>query len=99
MPRPTAEELHMDNSVPRVQLKRVNPFMGLMIDAQTWSDSHDYHRQAEQAHALALHGWGIASGLEVDAAEPADRSVWIRPGVALDPEGRLIIVAQPFRYQ
>ena len=89
----------MDNSVPRIQLKRVNPFMGLMIDAQTWLDSHDYHRYAEQAHSLALHGWGIVSGLEVDATDPPDRAVWIRPGVAIDPEGRLIIVAQPFRYQ
>jgi len=89
----------MDNAVPRVQLKRVNPFMGLMIDAQTWGDSHDYHRYADYAHALAMHGWGIVSGLEVDPAEPADRSVWIRPGVAVDPEGRIIIVAQPFRYQ
>jgi hypothetical protein len=89
----------MDNSVPRIQLKRVNPFMGLMIDAQTWGDSHEYHRLAAQAHGLALHGWGIVAGLEVDAAEPADRSVWIRPGVAVDPDGRLILVAQPFRYQ
>ncbi|MDQ3928727.1 MAG: DUF4159 domain-containing protein [Chloroflexota bacterium] len=89
----------MDNSVPRVQLKRVNPFMGLMIDATTWGDSHDYHRQSGQAHALVMHGWGIVTGLEVDAADPADRSVWIRPGVAVDPEGKLIIVAQPFRYQ
>src|SRR5215210_7472511 len=89
----------MDNAVPRIQLKRVNPFMGLMIDAQTWLDSHDYHRYAEQAHSLALHGWGIVSGLEVDATDPIDRSVWIRPGVAVDPEGKLIIVAQPFRYQ
>jgi hypothetical protein len=89
----------MDNTVPRVQLKRVNPFMGLMIDAQTWGDSHDYHRLVNQAHHLAMHGWGIVTGLEVDAADPADRSVWIRPGVAIDPEGRLIIVSQPFRYQ
>jgi hypothetical protein len=88
----------MDDAVPRVQLKRVDPFLGLMIDAETWRDSHDYHRHAEYAHALALHGWGIVSGLDVDPADPADRSVWIRPGVALDPEGRLIIVAQPFRY-
>ena len=89
----------MDDAVPRVQLKRVDPFLGLMIDADTWRDSHDYHRQAEQAHALALHGWGIVAGLEVDASDPADRAVSIRPGVAIDPEGRLIIVAQPYRYQ
>jgi Domain of unknown function (DUF4159) len=88
----------MESSVPRVQLKRVNPFMGLMIDAKTWLDAHDYHRHASQAHTLAMHGWGIVAGLEVEAAEPPDRSVWIRPGVAVDPEGRIIIVAQPFRY-
>jgi len=89
----------MDNAVPRVQLKRVNPFMGLMIDAQTWGDSHDYHRMVSQTHTLSMHGWGIVTGLEVDATNPADRAVWIRPGVAIDPEGRMIIVAQPFRYQ
>ncbi len=89
----------MDNAVPRMQLKRVNPFMGLMIDAQTWGDSHDYHRMVGQVHALALHGWGIVTGLEVDATTPNERAVWIRPGVAIDPEGRMIIVAQPFRYQ
>src|SRR5437879_5397694 len=89
----------MDNSVPRVQLKRVNPFMGLMIDAQTWGDSHDYHRMASAAHVLAMHGWGIVTGLEIDASDPAERAIWIRPGVAVDPDGRLIIVSQPFRYQ
>ena len=89
----------MDSAVPRVQLKRVNPFMGLMIDVQTWLDAHDYHRNAFSAHTLAMHGWGIVAGLEVEANDPADRSVWIRPGVAVDPEGRIILVAQPFRYQ
>lgn len=89
----------MDNAVPRVQLKRVNPFMGLMIDAQTWVDAHDYHRNVSGAQMLAMHGWGIVAGLEVEANDPADRSVWIRPGVAVDPEGRLILVTQPFRYQ
>jgi hypothetical protein len=89
----------MDSNVPRVQLKRVNPFMGLMIDAQTWADSHDYHRTAEQVHHLTMHGWGIVSGLEVEAANPPARSVWIRPGVAVDSDGRLIIVSQPHHYQ
>ncbi len=89
----------MDDAVPRVQLKRVDPFYGLLIDADTWRDSHEYHRQAEQAHGLALHGWGIVAGLEVEEADPPDRSVWIRPGVAIDPAGRLILVAQPFRYK
>ena len=89
----------MDDAVPRVQLKRVDPFLGLMIDTETWRDSHDYHRQAGHAHTLALHGWGVVAGLDVEPADPPDRSVWIRPGVAVDPEGRLIIVAQPVRYQ
>lgn len=89
----------MDNAVPRVQLKRVNPFMGLMVDVQTWLDAHDYHRSASGAHTLAMHGWGIVAGLEVEANDPADRSLWIRPGIAVDPDGRLILVTQPFRYQ
>ena len=81
----------MDDAVPRLQLKRVDPFYGLLIDADTWRDSHEYHRQAEQAHGLALHGWGIVAGLEVEEADPPDRSVWIRPGVAIEKSFRLYV--------
>ena len=86
------------NGIPSGQLKRVNPFQGLMIDADTWRDAHDYHRLHQQRHGLLLHGWGIVSGLEVRPHDPPDRSLEIGAGVAVDAEGRLMVVAQPTRY-
>ena len=41
------------------QLRRVNPYPGLMIDADVWRDAHEYHRDVLRLHHLALHGWGI----------------------------------------
>lgn len=86
------------NGLPSSQLKRVDPFQGLMIDADTWRDAHDYHRLHQQRHAVLLHGWGIVRGLEVHPNDPVDRSVRIAPGVAVDPDGRLMVVDQPIHY-
>lgn len=85
--------------VTRFQLKRENPFPGMMIDADTWRDAHRYHRDAQRLHLLAFHRPGIVGGLEVTQHDPPDHSVVIQPGLAADPEGNIIIVAQPQRYQ
>ena len=82
----------------RFQLKRVNPLDGLMIDAATWRDAHDYHRNHQRLHNLAAHGSGIVLGLDVVANSPPDGSVVINPGLAIDPEGNALIVAQSQRY-
>jgi hypothetical protein len=81
------------------QLKRVNPFQGLVIDADTWQDAHNYHRDQQRLHLLTFHGTGIVQGLEVAANSPPDLSVIIHPGIAVDPEGNIIIVPQNQRYQ
>ena len=80
-------------------VKRVEPFQGLMIDAGVWRDAHDYHRRHQQLHALLLHGTGIVRGLEVEPTPKPGRGLIIQPGVALDPEGRLIVVPQALTYQ
>lgn len=82
----------------RFQLKRVNPLEGLMIDAAAWRDAHDYHRSHQRLHNLTAHGSGIVVGLEVVANSPPDGSVIIKPGLAIDPEGNVLVVAQPQRY-
>ena len=69
------------------QLKRANPFPGLMIDVDTWQDAHNYHRDQQRLHIMAFHQTGILGGLEVNANNPPDLSVTIRPGMAIDPDG------------
>lgn len=83
----------------KFRLKRVNPFQGLVIDADTWQDAHAYHRDQQRLHLLAFHSCGIVDGLEVTAGNPPDLSVNIGPGLAIDPEGNVIIVPQTQRYR
>jgi hypothetical protein len=87
------------NGIPQLQFRRVNPYQGLMIDAAVWQDAHEYHRNQMRLHHLALHGWGIVQGLEIDVA--ADNALTIRPGVAIDPNGNFVIVNQatPFHVE
>jgi len=83
----------------KFQLKRVNPFQGLVIDSDTWRDAHNYHRDQQRLHTLVFHKVGIVGGLEVAANNPTDLSVNIHPGIAIDPEGNVIIVPQTQRYR
>ena len=48
----------------KFQLKRINPFQGLVIDADTWKDAHDYHRDQQRLHLLTFHKTGVIEGLE-----------------------------------
>ena len=83
----------------KLQLKRVNAFQGLVIDVDIWQDAHEYHRNQQKLHLLAFHSTGIVQGLRVVGNNPPDLSVTIEPGVAVDPEGNVIIVPQAQRYQ
>ena len=83
----------------KLQLKKVNPFQGLIIDADTWRDAHNYHRDQQRLHVLAFHGTGIVQGLEVNAASPPDSSVVVSPGMGIDPDGNVIVVGQKQRYR
>ena len=83
----------------KFQLKKVNPFQGLVIDADTWRDAHNYHRDQQRLHTLIFHKTGIVEGLEVTANNPPDLSVSIHPGIAIEPEGNTIIVPQKQNYK
>lgn len=82
----------------RFQLKRVNPFRGLVVDAPTWAEAHGYHRDLTRLHNLALHRPGIIAGLEVNPFEPPDRSVIIHPGVGVDADGNVVVISERQRY-
>jgi hypothetical protein len=78
--------------------RRVSPFDGMAVTAGIWEEAHEYHRQRQRLHALFSHGPGIVTGLEVIASEPPDSFVTIQPGVAIDPLGRTIVLAEPTAY-
>ncbi len=80
---------------PRGRFLRINPFRGLLIDERTWGEAHEYHRAQMRFHLLELHGVGIAQGLEVAAVQPPEMNVIVRPGVAIDPTGRLLVLTEP----
>jgi hypothetical protein len=82
----------------RFQFKRVNPFQGLVLDADTWKDEQDYHRNQQKLHTLAFHGTGVVEGLEVKANQPPDFSLIISPGMAIDTEGNAIVVPKSQHY-
>ncbi|MFD4669927.1 hypothetical protein ACFWNN_09340 [Lentzea sp. NPDC058450] len=56
-------------------------------------DVERYVQPLLRAHASSLHGRGVASGLEVTAAAGATE-VTVAPGVAVDVEGRHVVVAE-----
>ena len=77
--------------------RRINAHRGLVIDVPRWVEAHEYHRIQLARHGMAMHSPGIISGLEVTECHPPAGSVLVNPGAALDPEGRLIVVAEPHR--
>ena len=75
--------------------KRIKAIDGMAVTADVWEESHEYHRQHLRLHALLQHGTGVIAGMEVIASEPADGSVYILPGIALDSIGQIIAVPEP----
>ncbi|HWO72522.1 MAG TPA: hypothetical protein VNN21_03100, partial [Dehalococcoidia bacterium] len=73
---------------------RVHPFTGLVVDVDTWATAHDYHCRHQQLHLLALHGAGVAYGLDVLPTDPPSDTVVVEPGVAIDEFGNVVIVPE-----
>jgi hypothetical protein len=73
----------------------VDPFNELPIDADVWRESHGQHSSHRLLHAVAAHRPGIVYGLEVLPSSSQDRTVVVAPGVAIDREGRTILLSEP----
>jgi hypothetical protein len=78
--------------------KRIRAVDGMAVTADVWEEAHDYHRQLNRLHTLLHHGAGIVTGLDVIASEPADNSVYLLPGMAVDTLGQTIVVPEPRAY-
>lgn len=78
--------------------RRIQPVDGMTVTAAVWEEAHDYHRLRQRFHALLQHGPGIVTGLEVIASDPPDATVYILPGIAMDPEGETIVLTEAITY-
>lgn len=78
--------------------KRVDAEDGMAVTANVWELAHEYHRQRLRFHDLLRHGPGILTGLEVIASDPADSTVYVMPGIAVDSCGEVIALTAPMAY-
>jgi hypothetical protein len=69
--------------------KRPNFFAGQLLDDDDFKAEQDCHLAQQRRHAANFHGAGVI-GLEVEAQ--GDRTVLIRPGLAIDRLGREIVL-------
>jgi hypothetical protein len=78
------------------RLRRVNHVTGQLLTAEDLQRDQEYFRARLRRHNRALHGWGVVSGLDVDAVQDNDGTVvvTVAPGYALDPRGDDIVVAE-----
>jgi hypothetical protein len=68
------------------------PRQGTTALRESRVDVERYLQPLMAAHASAMHGWGIGSGLEVTATAGATE-VTVATGVAVDAQGRHLVVA------
>lgn len=79
------------------RLRRVNYVTGQLLTAEDLQRDQEYFRDRLRRHNRALHGWGVVSGLDVDAVQDSTGAVvvTVAPGFALSPQGEEIVVAEP----
>ena len=75
--------------------RKVVPKDGMAVTASIWAEAHDYHADRQRFHDLFEHGSGIVFGLEVAPLEQ-DLSVSVSPGMAIDPQGNMIVLQEAF---
>lgn len=71
---------------------------GMAVTADVWEEAHSYHHQQQLLHARYGHGAGVLGGLAVVASDPADTALYIRPGLAVDGAGQVIVLAEALSY-
>jgi hypothetical protein len=72
-------------------LERLNYYNGMAVDAAGFKTEQEYHIRVRRWLNKSLYSAGIASGLEIKGSLTAP-IVTVSPGLALDSEGREIIL-------
>ena len=86
--------MSLENIIRR-RITGIRPFDELPIDAEVWHEAHNHHRLHRLLHAAGVHRSGIVYGLEVIASRTRPRTVIVAPGIAIDPDGQAVLVAEP----
>lgn len=76
------------------EVKRMRYFKEEFLKNEDFIDEQEYHRRMRYRHNRDFHTWGIGDGLEVTFT-PGDHRVDISPGIAVDGEGKEIILEEP----
>jgi hypothetical protein len=72
-------------------IKRPTYFAGKVLSVDDFNDEQRYLNEKRRLHNRALHGSGVANGLEVTVMTDSEpTSIVVSPGFALDAEGREI---------
>jgi hypothetical protein len=80
--------------------KRLRYFFGQVLSVDDFREEQQYLIGRRHLHNLALHGWGVATGMSVTVSDDtSSQSVVIEPGLALDRHGREIELAAPVAVQ
>jgi hypothetical protein len=77
------------------RISGIEPFNELPIDADVWREAHGQHHSHRALHATGAHRPGIVMGLEVFVSAKSDKSVVVAPGMAVDSEGRTLLLSEP----
>jgi hypothetical protein len=75
-------------------LERLNYYNGQRLEATDFRLEQEYHLRVRRWLNKSLYTWGIAAGLEVTVKEGDPHKVVVHPGLALDAEGREIILLE-----
>lgn len=95
----SSDDATMTSTLPcareRGPLRRPNFFSGRLLDAATLAEEQDYQREMRRLHNRTLHGYGVASGLNVNIeAGGGEPCVTVAPGCALDRRGNEIALCE-----
>lgn len=88
-------EVGRDPALPARPLTRVRYLYGMLLGVDDLEDEQRYHLHAQRIHNALLHGFGTIRGLRVrDRRHEAYDQLHVEPGMAIDPLGRSLYVAQ-----
>ncbi len=85
--------MEQDQCVPK-PFVRNNYFAGQALTTDDFKNEQDYHIGKQNLHNKFLHGWGVVCGLWIVPSAEYDDRVILMPGVAIDGEGREIVVSK-----
>jgi uncharacterized protein YjbI with pentapeptide repeats len=77
-------------------VKRMNYYQYQFLNVGDFTAEQDYHRAMRYRHNRALHSRGVAEGLDV-TPKSNQLAVTVSPGLAIDGEGREMVVLPPGR--